>query len=87
MPFPSFYRRDRAHVEIKKRFEAVVQGRRERGGEHDDLLHTFLHTKCVQRAYLTNTHSTTSNFIDCTNLTHIHLATPTSPTPTVPASN
>jgi sterol 14-demethylase len=47
MPFPSFYKRDRAHVEIKKRFEQVVQARRERkdGVEHEDLLHTFLTTR------------------------------------------
>lgn len=43
MPFPSFYTRDAAHVELKKRFHAVIEERKASTVEsHDDLLDTFI---------------------------------------------
>lgn len=46
MPFPSFRARDRAHLELKRRFIAVVQNRRAGGRtDHMDLMNTFLTAK------------------------------------------
>jgi len=43
MPFPSFFKRDAAHAEIKKRFGTVIEERRKNmDGDHHDLLQTFL---------------------------------------------
>ena len=42
IPFPSFLKRDRAHVELKKRFHAVIDARRKVDQtEATDLLQTF----------------------------------------------
>lgn len=42
IPFPSFLKRDRAHVELKKRFNAVIDARRKVDQtEATDLLQTF----------------------------------------------
>ncbi|EGD77209.1 lanosterol 14-alpha-demethylase [Salpingoeca rosetta] len=45
VPFPSFLRRDRAHVELKKRFGRVIAMRRESGkvkAGRTDLMETFM---------------------------------------------
>lgn len=47
MPFPSFKKRDRAHLELKRRFFEVIEARRASGklSGHDDMLETFLNFK------------------------------------------
>ncbi|XP_043088960.1 lanosterol 14-alpha demethylase [Puntigrus tetrazona] len=42
LPLPSFRRRDRAHVEIKKIFYNVIKKRREAGERNDDILQTLI---------------------------------------------
>nr|AAR89625.1 14-alpha demethylase [Danio rerio] len=42
LPLPSFRRRDRAHLEIKKIFYNVIKKRREDTEKHDDILQTLI---------------------------------------------
>jgi sterol 14-demethylase len=54
LPFPSFRKRDRAQVEIKKLFHEVIQKRRNDPNPDDDMLQTLIDSKYKSGEHLTD---------------------------------
>eukprot|EP00050_Salpingoeca_kvevrii_P013372 m.28254 g.28254 ORF g.28254 m.28254 type:complete len:500 (+) comp4914_c0_seq1:89-1588(+) len=57
IPFPSFRKRDKAHLEIMRRFKEIIEARRQEldAREHNDLLETFMtvhYTDCNDKRAL-----------------------------------
>ncbi|XP_048246151.1 lanosterol 14-alpha demethylase-like [Haliotis rufescens] len=54
LPFPSFRKRDRAHMEVKKMFYKVIQARRQSEETHDDMLQTLIDSPYKDGSYPTD---------------------------------
>ncbi|KAK7499446.1 hypothetical protein BaRGS_00009421 [Batillaria attramentaria] len=58
LPLPSFRKRDKAHLEVKRIFHQVIKKRRESDQSEDDMLQTIL-----DATYKSHTSSTTSTWL------------------------
>ncbi|XP_072029880.1 lanosterol 14-alpha demethylase-like [Amphiura filiformis] len=54
IPFPSFLKRDRAHLEVKKIFYKVIKQRRDSQEEADDMLQILIDSKYKNGKHLTD---------------------------------
>ncbi|XP_064613682.1 LOW QUALITY PROTEIN: lanosterol 14-alpha demethylase-like [Liolophura sinensis] len=54
LPLPSFRKRDKAHIEVKKMFYSVIERRRQSGDVEDDMLQTLLESTYKSGAHLTD---------------------------------